>query len=185
MFIFYLWERGRGQAEREGDTESELGSRLWVVSTEPDVGLELTDSEIVTWAEVGRSTDWATQGPLNFHFIFLFKKNFFLTFIYFWDRERQSMNGGGSERGRHRIWNRLQALSSQHRARRGARTHKLQDHNLSRRQTLNLVSHPSTLRIFFLNAISCILKLSLFHSGFPPFARLLLSTMLPYLVNIF
>ena len=23
---------------------------------------------------------------------------FFLTFIYFWDRERQSMNGGGSER---------------------------------------------------------------------------------------
>ena len=24
--------------------------------------------------------------------------NFFLTFIYFWDRERQSMNGGGAER---------------------------------------------------------------------------------------
>ena len=23
---------------------------------------------------------------------------FFLTFIYFWDRERQSMNGGGAER---------------------------------------------------------------------------------------
>ena len=28
---------------------------------------------------------------------FLFKKNFFLTFIYFWDRERQSMNRGGAE----------------------------------------------------------------------------------------
>ena len=27
-----------------------------------------------------------------------FKKNFFSTFIYFWDRERQSMNGGGAER---------------------------------------------------------------------------------------
>ena len=26
------------------------------------------------------------------------KKIFFSTFIYFWDRERQSMNGGGAER---------------------------------------------------------------------------------------
>ena len=38
----------RGGAEREGDTESEAGSRLPAVSTEPDVGLELTDCEIVT-----------------------------------------------------------------------------------------------------------------------------------------
>ena len=38
----------RGGAEREGDTESEEGSRLWAVSTEPDVGLKLTDSEIMT-----------------------------------------------------------------------------------------------------------------------------------------
>ena len=30
----------RGGAEREGDTESEAGSRLRAVSTEPDVGLE-------------------------------------------------------------------------------------------------------------------------------------------------
>ena len=37
----------RGGAEREGDTESETGSRLRAVSTEPDVGLELTDCEIV------------------------------------------------------------------------------------------------------------------------------------------
>ena len=53
----------RGGAEREGDTESETGSRLWAVSTEPDVGLELTDREIMTWAEVGRLTDQATQVP--------------------------------------------------------------------------------------------------------------------------
>ena len=52
-----------GGAEREGDTESEAGSRLWAVSTEPDAGLELTDHEIVTWAEVRRLTDWATQAP--------------------------------------------------------------------------------------------------------------------------
>ena len=53
----------RGGAEREGDTESETGSRLWAVSTEPDAALELTDREIMTWAEVGRSTDQATQAP--------------------------------------------------------------------------------------------------------------------------
>ena len=33
----------RGGAEREGDTESEAGSRLRAVSTGPDVGLELTN----------------------------------------------------------------------------------------------------------------------------------------------
>ena len=38
-----------GGAEREGDTESETGSRLGAISPEPDVGLELTDREIVTW----------------------------------------------------------------------------------------------------------------------------------------
>ena len=54
-----------GGAEREGDTESEAASRLWAISPEPDTGLELTNCEIVTWAEVGRSTDWATQAPLN------------------------------------------------------------------------------------------------------------------------
>ena len=38
----------RGGAEREGDTESEAGSRLWAVSTEPEEGLEPTDREIMT-----------------------------------------------------------------------------------------------------------------------------------------
>ena len=37
-----------GGAEREGDTESEAGSRLRAVSPEPDAGLELTNREIVT-----------------------------------------------------------------------------------------------------------------------------------------
>ena len=74
MFI-YFWQReregesiSRGGAEREGDTESEAGSRLWPVSTEPDVGLELTDCEIMTWAKVGCLTDWATQAPLAAYF---------------------------------------------------------------------------------------------------------------------
>ena len=38
----------REGAEREGDTESEAGSRLQADSTEPDAGLELTDREIIT-----------------------------------------------------------------------------------------------------------------------------------------
>ena len=43
-----------GGAEREGDTESEAGSRLRAeelvlrLSTEPDVGLILTEREIMT-----------------------------------------------------------------------------------------------------------------------------------------
>ena len=47
----------REGAEREGDTEPEASSRLPAVSTEPDAGLEPTDCEIMTRAEVGHSTD--------------------------------------------------------------------------------------------------------------------------------
>ena len=52
MYLF-LRERerdsvNRGGAEREGDTESEAGSGLPVVSTEPDAGLESTNCEMVT-----------------------------------------------------------------------------------------------------------------------------------------
>ena len=52
-----------GGAEREAVTECEAGSRLQAISTEPDAGLELTNREIMTWAEVGRLTDGATQAP--------------------------------------------------------------------------------------------------------------------------
>ena len=37
-----------GGAEREGDTESEIGFRLSAVSTEPNMGLELMSHEIMT-----------------------------------------------------------------------------------------------------------------------------------------
>ena len=47
----------RGGGEREGDTDSEAGSSLQAVSTEPDAGLKLTNREIITWAEVGCLTD--------------------------------------------------------------------------------------------------------------------------------
>ena len=53
-------KRGRGR-EREGDTESEAGSRLRAVSTEPEVGLELTNHEIMARAKIN-------ELQLNKHF---------------------------------------------------------------------------------------------------------------------
>ena len=54
-FLMFIYFGGRerqsvsgGGAERDGDTESEAGSRLRAVSIEPDTGLELTNHEIVT-----------------------------------------------------------------------------------------------------------------------------------------
>ena len=40
--------RGGGEGQREGDTESKAGSRLRAVNTEPDMGLEPTNCEIMT-----------------------------------------------------------------------------------------------------------------------------------------
>ena len=37
-----------GGSERVGDTESEAGSRLRAISTEPNAGLEFMDLEIMT-----------------------------------------------------------------------------------------------------------------------------------------
>ena len=55
----------RGGSKRGGDTESKAGFRLRAVSTEPNVGLQLTNHEIMTWAEVRHSTDWPIQAPLS------------------------------------------------------------------------------------------------------------------------
>ena len=72
FFYIYLFLRDRvrqntsgGGAEREGDTESKAGLRLWAVSIEPNAGLEPMNH--MTWAEVGHSTDWAPQVPHNMH----------------------------------------------------------------------------------------------------------------------
>ena len=47
LFFFnvylFLRERERGRVRDRVDTESEAGSRLHVVSTEPDAGLKLTN----------------------------------------------------------------------------------------------------------------------------------------------
>ena len=129
MFI-YFWERQRQRdrvwamwgAEKEGHTESEAGSRLWAVSTEPDVGLELTDYEIMTWTEVRRFKRLNPPGTPKQIFM---SQCLICLFIFERETDTEQEQGRGRERGRHRIQSRLQALSYQHRAQRGARTHRL------------------------------------------------------------
>ena len=70
---------------------------------------------------------------LSFFFFLIFKHLFTVEK----QRDTEHEQGRGRERGRHRIRSRLQALSCQHRARRGARTHKPRDHDLSRSQSPN------------------------------------------------
>ena len=68
LFLRARQSMSGGGTERNGDTESEADSRLWAVSTEPDMGLELINYEIMTWAKVGHSINWVTQVPLRFYF---------------------------------------------------------------------------------------------------------------------
>ena len=65
FFYAYLFLRERqstseGGAEREGDTVSKAGSRLWAASTKPNAGLKLMNHEIMTWAEL---EDWLIEPP--------------------------------------------------------------------------------------------------------------------------
>ena len=53
--VLFIFEREKkrqsvnvGGAETEGDLESEAGSKLWALRTEPHSGLELTSCEIMT-----------------------------------------------------------------------------------------------------------------------------------------
>ena len=69
-------------------------------------------------------------------------QNSFFKSFFILERETGCEQGRDRERGRHRIRNRLQALSCQHRARRGARTHEQRDRDLSRSRTLHRLSPP-------------------------------------------
>ena len=94
--------------------------------------------------------DWETeesetQSPQDFpHVSLVLFFFYFFKCLFFRQREKQSASRGGAERegGRHRIQSRLQALSRQHRARRGPRIHKPWDHDPSQSRTLNRLSHP-------------------------------------------
>ena len=115
----------RGGTEREGDTESKAGSKLQAVSTEPDVGCEPKNREIMTWAKVQCLTNWATQVS---QCLFL--------------RDRQIMSRSGTEREEDtesKIGSRLWAISTEPNA--GL---KPWHHDLSWSWTLNWLSHSGT-----------------------------------------
>ena len=76
---------------------------------------------------------------LSLFFFIIFNVHLFLAER---KRETEHKQGRSRERGRQRIWSRLQAPSCQHRVQRGARTHKWWDHGLSRSRTLNWLSQP-------------------------------------------
>ena len=64
MFIF---ERDRKRhREREAETEPEARSKLWAISAELNVGLELRSREVMTWAEAGHLTDEPPRCPYYF-----------------------------------------------------------------------------------------------------------------------
>ena len=62
FYLFFKREHEQGR-DRERETESTAGSRLWAVTTESDAGCRLMNHKIRTWAEVGRLTNWVTQAP--------------------------------------------------------------------------------------------------------------------------
>ena len=72
MFIFsFERERVNGAGiEREGDTESEAGSRLWAVSTQPDAGLELTNHEIMNLSR-SWTLNWLSHPGTPIVFLYL------------------------------------------------------------------------------------------------------------------
>ena len=74
FFNVYFWERERvrerdreseqdREGQRERETESEAGSRLCTRTRGSQHRAQLLIREIMTWAEVGRSTNWAIQAP--------------------------------------------------------------------------------------------------------------------------
>ena len=69
FFLMFIFEReretehGQGGGRERGRHRTQSSSRLCADSTEPNTGLKFTNREMMTWAKVGRLTDWATQMP--------------------------------------------------------------------------------------------------------------------------
>ena len=90
FFNIYLFLRDRekqsaseGGAERDTHTESKAGFRLWAVSTEPHVGPEPTNWEIMSWGKVRWLTNWLSH-PGAPGFCLLFGMSVFLLIWVFY-----------------------------------------------------------------------------------------------------
>ena len=97
------------------------------------------------WIRRGDNGDFIVVDA-NFIFLSFFFKN---VYLFLRERETECEWGKGRVRERHRIRSRLQALSCQHRAWGGARTHEWWDHDLSWNRTLNWLSHPGAPLLYF------------------------------------
>uniref|UniRef100_A0ABI7Y262 Uncharacterized protein n=1 Tax=Felis catus TaxID=9685 RepID=A0ABI7Y262_FELCA len=73
-------------------------------------------------------------------------------YLFLGQRETEHERARGRERGRHRIGNRLQALSHQPRARRGARTHGPRDRDLAEVGRLTDCATQAPLEFSFLKS---------------------------------
>ena len=133
MFIFLFWESesklGRGR-ERQTDR---IWRRLQALSCQHRAwhGAQTHGPRDRDLAEVRRLTDCATQAPQLLLFLM----------FNFWER------GRGREKETEDL---KRALRWQQRARRGAQTHEPWGHALSRRQTLNRLSHAGIPSPYFL-----------------------------------
>ena len=133
----------RGGAEREGDTESEAGSRLRAVSTEPDAGLKPTNC----WDhDVSRSQTpnlLSHPGtPYLKKWFNLFKK-IFLMFLFIFETERDRARLGEGQRERE-TQNRKQAPGSERSAQspmRGSNTQTVRSWP-ELKSYANRLSHP-------------------------------------------
>ena len=84
LFIFEKqWEREQRKGRERETEDPKQASGFWAASTEPNEGLELTNCEIMTWVDVGRLTDWATQAPLNRNVFKQSKANGHLLIIFY------------------------------------------------------------------------------------------------------
>ena len=96
---------------------------------------------------------------------------FFSTFIYFWERGRQRETehdcGRSRERGRHRIQNRLQALSHQPRAWCGARTHGLRDRDLAEVGRLTDCATQAPRDVLFEWSSKALVRVTIFRCHIP------------------
>ena len=67
-FLLFLGEHKWGRRRERGTEDPKQALHWQAHSSGPDVGLKLTNCEIMTGAKVGGSIDWATQVPPNIFF---------------------------------------------------------------------------------------------------------------------
>ena len=122
---------GEGQREREG---KRIPSRLCTVSPESNVGLNLTNHEIMTWAEIQSWTlNWPSHpGALGIYF----------KFMYLFLREREHEQRRGSKGGRERIPSRLCTVSPEPSAGLKPMNREIMTSAEIKSRTFNQLSHP-------------------------------------------